>query len=111
MKPSISIDLPGWCTLRRDPIEAESDEQLLALMDDVAGSGGIHDLDGRGNSSNSNASGGNSGNGDDESDDDDDAIARLFSVGGLKRKRSSDSRQQAGDGGEARPLAAAAIST
>lgn len=26
MKPSISIDLPGWCTLRRDPKENESDE-------------------------------------------------------------------------------------
>ncbi|CAM9822465.1 unnamed protein product [Ectocarpus sp. 13 AM-2016] len=101
MKPSISIDLPGWCTLRRDPKEAESDE-LLALMDDVASSGGIRDLDGRGYSSNSNASGENSGNDDNGSDDDDDAIARLFSVGGLKRKRSSDSRQQTGDGGETR---------
>lgn len=86
-------------------------KQLLALMDDVAGSGGTHDLDGRGYPSNGNASGENSGNGDNESDDDDDAIARLFSVGGLKRKRSSDSRQQTGDGGEVRPLAAAAIST
>ncbi|CAB1119583.1 unnamed protein product [Ectocarpus sp. CCAP 1310/34] len=101
MKPSISIDLPGWCTLQRDPKEAESDE-LLTLVDDVAGSVGTHDLDGRGYSSNSNASGENSGNGDNESDDDDDAIARLFSVGGLKRKRSSDSRQQTGDGGQTR---------
>lgn len=28
MKPSISIDLPGWCTLRRDNNDAASDDKV-----------------------------------------------------------------------------------
>ncbi|CAM9480685.1 unnamed protein product [Scytosiphon promiscuus] len=96
MKPSISIDLPGWCTLQRDTQE-DADEQLQELLDEAAGSASTPNPEGRASSCN--------GNEDSDDDDHDDAIARLFSVGGLKRRRSSDSRLQAGEGSTRRKKA------
>ncbi|CAM9271119.1 unnamed protein product [Laminaria digitata] len=110
MKPSISIDLPGWCTLRRDHNESSINEPLPASSGKATPpSENKHIFEGRDscseNASNSfisatggsfiSATGGSDGG--DSDDDDDDAIARLFSIGGVKRKRgrsNSDSQQQ-----------------
>lgn len=95
----------------RVPLPQPCEQPALEKMEmEISGSTGLQDYDDKGSSSAGNGTGSGSGIGncnseESDDDDDDDAIARLFSIGGVKRRRISDSHQQANDRDSVRHVA------
>ncbi|CAM9891586.1 unnamed protein product, partial [Choristocarpus tenellus] len=99
MKPSICIDVPGWCTVKQGGSEAAAkgegsyspfsldNAKVLKEYDDLVAKGERRD---RARVSNASDVFSSADQGDDgASDDDDESIAQLFSVGDKRSRRSS----------------------
>lgn len=77
---------------RRAPMPLPTPRKQPALEDAAPGIARAQDLDLNLDDRGSSSAGNSNGNAE-ESDDDDGAIARLFSIGGIKRRRRSDNHQ------------------